>query len=112
MGDFGDLSDLDIAMYRAILGRNGQNVADVARALSKMPEDLDKSVAQLSEMGLLRVDGETLTAVSPMLAEATVLGAEDLDLDARRAALEQRRDAIRRFVPDWNDALKATVRDQ
>jgi DNA-binding CsgD family transcriptional regulator len=46
-----------------------------------------------------------MTAVSPMLAEATVLGAEDLELGARRAAIEQRRDAIRRLVPDWNTAL-------
>ena len=34
-----------------------------------------------------------------MLAEATVLGAEDLELGARRASVEQRRDAIRRLVP-------------
>jgi len=67
---------------------------------------LDKCVARLGEMGLLRqTDGDRFIAVSPMLAEATVLGAEDLELGARRAALEQRRDAIRRLVPDWNTAL-------
>jgi DNA-binding CsgD family transcriptional regulator len=46
-----------------------------------------------------------------MLAEATVLGSEDLELGARRAALEQRRDAIRRLVPDWNAALSASTKE-
>src|SRR4051812_50157484 len=74
--------------------------------MSVKVDDLDKSIARLSDMGLLRQAGdETFTAVSPMLAEATVLGAEDLELGARRAAVEQRRDAIRRLVPDWNAAL-------
>jgi DNA-binding CsgD family transcriptional regulator len=40
-----------------------------------------------------------------MLAEATVLGAEDLELGARRASVEARRNAIRRLVVDWNEAL-------
>jgi DNA-binding CsgD family transcriptional regulator len=63
-------------------------------------------------MGLLRHSSDdTFTAVSPMLAEATVLGSEDLELGARRAALEQRRDAIRRLVPDWNATLSASTRD-
>jgi DNA-binding CsgD family transcriptional regulator len=57
-------------------------------------------------MGLLRIDEtEHVSAVSPMLAEAIVLGAEDLDLGARRASVEARRNAIRRLVVDWNDAL-------
>ena len=50
-----------------------------------------------------------MTAVSPMLAEATVLGAEDLELGARRASVEARRNAIRRLIVDWNDALSVTA---
>src|SRR4051812_22444445 len=81
--------------------------------MSVKVDDLDKSIARLSDMGLLRQAGdETFTAVSPMLAEATVLGAEDLELGARRAALEQRRDTIRRLVPDWNQALTPRAPDQ
>jgi DNA-binding CsgD family transcriptional regulator len=63
-------------------------------------------------MGLLRVDDradavERFTAVSPMLAEATTLGVEDLDLSARRMSVEARRNEIRRLVPDWNSTLTA-----
>jgi DNA-binding CsgD family transcriptional regulator len=106
MGEFGELGEVDVAMYRAVLGAPGITLADVADAMSMKPDDLDKSVARLSDMGLLRQSSDdTFTAVSPMLAEATVLGSEDLELGARRAALEQRRDAIRRLVPDWNAAL-------
>ena len=70
------------------------------------PREVDKSVARLAELGLLRhTDDDRLTGVSPMLAEATVLGAEDLELGARRAAVEQRRDTIRRLVPEWNTSF-------
>jgi DNA-binding CsgD family transcriptional regulator len=88
------------------LSAPGTPLPDVARGMGKSVDELDKSVARLTEMGLLRHgDRDTVTAISPMLAEATVLGAEDLELGARRAAVEQRRDAIRRLVPDWNAAL-------
>ncbi|HVU92153.1 MAG TPA: hypothetical protein VHC23_07960, partial [Jatrophihabitans sp.] len=106
MSDFGELAELDVALYRAILGKPNSVLPGLAEALDSTVDDLDKSAARLSAMGLLRtVEDDTLVAVSPMLAEATVLGAEDLELGARRAALEQRRDAIRRLVPDWNAAL-------
>ena len=106
MGEFGELVELDTALYRALLGSPNRPLSEIADAMSRTPDELDKSIARLAEMGLLRqVDGDRYLAVSPMLAEATVLGAEDLELGARRAALEQRRDAIRRLVPDWNDAL-------
>ncbi|HZC70484.1 MAG TPA: helix-turn-helix transcriptional regulator [Jatrophihabitans sp.] len=112
MGEFGELVEVDVALYRAVLASSEQTVANLAQLLGSTPDDLDKSVARLAEMGLLRQgERDTLIAVSPMLAEATVLGAEDLELGARRAALEQRRDAIRRLVPDWNAALSAHAND-
>jgi DNA-binding CsgD family transcriptional regulator len=110
MGDFGELAEIDVALYRAVLRAPGTSLADFADDMETTSDELDKSVARLAEMGLLRQgDTELLTAVSPMLAEATVLGAEDLELGARRAAVEQRRDTIRRLVPDWNAALSTTV---
>ncbi|MDT4917210.1 MAG: hypothetical protein QOI15_2548 [Pseudonocardiales bacterium] len=110
MSEFGELVEADIAMYRALLAAPGSTLAHVAARLDIAPGELDKSIARLAEMGLVRQgEYETLTAVSPMLAEATALGAEDLELGARRAALEQRRDAIRRLVPDWNSALRTEV---
>jgi DNA-binding CsgD family transcriptional regulator/Mn-dependent DtxR family transcriptional regulator len=110
MSEFGELVEADVAMYRALLAAPGSTLTQVAERLGVASGELDKSVARLAEMGLVRHgDSELLTAVSPMLAEATVLGAEDLELGARRAALEQRRDAIRRLVPDWNSALSTEV---
>jgi DNA-binding CsgD family transcriptional regulator len=110
MGDFGELVESDIAFYRALLVAPGATLAGVAETLGVAAADLDKSVARLADMGLVRPgDDDTFTAVSPMLAEATVLGAEDLELGARRAAVEQRRDAIRRLVPDWNASLSTKV---
>ncbi len=103
MGDFGELVEPDIALYRHVLSSPGRSAPALADELGLTTDDVDKSVARLTELGLLRHgDDETLSGVSPMLAEATVLGAEDLELGARRAALEQRRDTIRRLVPDWN----------
>jgi DNA-binding CsgD family transcriptional regulator len=112
MNDFGDLAELDVALYRAVLTTPGSTLVEVAAAMATTSDELDKSVARLAEMGLLRPgDHDTFTAVSPMLAEATVLGAEDLELGARRAAVEQRRDAIRRLVPDWNAVLSSVATD-
>jgi DNA-binding CsgD family transcriptional regulator len=108
MGEFGELVEADVALYRAVLAAPGKPLAEVAVAVGISSDELDKSAARLAEMGLLRrVDNDALIAVSPMFAEATVIGAEDLELGARRVALEQRRDAIRRLVPDWNAALSA-----
>lgn len=110
MSEFGELVEADVAMYRALLAAPGSTQLQIAERMAVTADELDKSVARLAAMGLVRHgDDETLTAVSPMLAEATVLGAEDLELGARRAALEQRRDAIRRLIPDWNSALSTEI---
>jgi DNA-binding CsgD family transcriptional regulator/predicted transcriptional regulator len=110
--DLDELSALDVALYRAALAVPGARVEVLAAAVDRSIQELDKSLALLTEMGLLRSedgseDGERFTAVSPMLAEATTLGVEDLDLNARRMSVETRRNAIRRLVPDWNDMLTA-----
>src|SRR4051794_1485860 len=112
MGDFGEITEADVVLYRALLSSPGRSLWQVAASLETTTENLDKSYARLLEMGLVRQDGDGPVAVSPMLAEATVLGAEDLELGARRAALEQRRDTIRRLVPDWNQALTPRAPDQ
>ena len=106
MGDFGELAEVDVGLYRAILAKPGTPLPDFVEAMGVTFDELEKSFARLGEMGLVRLgEANALVAVSPMLAEATVLGAEDLELGARRAAVEQRRDAIRRLVPDWNSTL-------
>ncbi len=106
MADVEELGPLEVALYRAALTLPASSLEVLAGAVERGPEELDKPAKRLSEMGLLRVDDhELVTAVSPMLAEATVLGAEDLDLGARRASVETRRNAIRRLVVHWNEAL-------
>ncbi len=112
MNDFGELVEFDIALYRAVLAEPHRVIGGYAEQLATTSDEIDKAVARLGEMGLLRTDAaDRLSAISPMLAEATVLGAEDLELAARRAAVEQRRDSIRQLIPDWNSALSERVSD-
>src|SRR5690242_13037151 len=110
MGDLDELGTVEVSLYRAALSRPGASLSDLATELDRIVEELDKPAKRLAEMGLLRIDEtEHVSAVSPMLAEATVLGAEDLELGARRASVEARRNAIRRLVVDWNEALSVSA---
>ena len=112
MTDFGELSEVDVTVYRAALRAPSSTPAELAESVGVSLGDIDKSLAQLADFGLLRVGADdTLTAVSPMLAEATVLGADDLELNARRAAVEHKRNAIRRLVPDWNEAFDSVAHE-
>ncbi len=112
MGDLDVLDPLEVALYRCALTHPGSAMIDLAAILELAVEELDKPSARLAEMGLLRFgEQDQLTAVSPMLAEATVLGAEDLELGARRASVESRRNAIRRLITDWNETFVAQVPD-
>jgi DNA-binding CsgD family transcriptional regulator len=104
------LGDLEVALYRAVLSRPRATLAEAAADLGLTEADVDKAWVKLGEMGLLRVGtADALIAVNPMLAEAIVLGAEELELSARRASVESRRDAIRQLAPDWNQALAPTI---
>lgn len=110
MSDLDELGRVEVAIYRAVLAHPGTSIVELADWLEHEAEDLDKPIRRLTEMGLIRTDDvERMTAVSPMLAEAIVLGAEDLELGARRASVEARRNAIRRLVADWNDMLSVTA---
>ncbi|MDP9094050.1 MAG: helix-turn-helix transcriptional regulator [Actinomycetota bacterium] len=112
MGDTGHLTDLEVQLYRALLADPGRVLSEVAAVLGRAVSDLDKPIDALMTFGLVRPEGnEIYLALSPMLAEATVLGAEDLELGARRASVEARRNAIRSLVPDWNSARAAAVQD-
>src|SRR3954465_4735403 len=97
VGDSGELADLDESLYRAVLKSPGRLAVELSEELEIPLGEIDTSLRRLGGLGPVRAgegDGSGLVAVSPMLAEATVLGAEDLELGARRAAVEQRRDAI------------------
>jgi DNA-binding CsgD family transcriptional regulator len=110
MSDVDELGPLEVALYRVVLTHPGCELPDIAELLERDVAELDKPIRRLTELGLLRgEETDILTAVSPMLAEATVLGAEDLELGARRASVESRRNAIRRLAVEWNDALTVTA---
>ena len=110
MNEAGELSAFEVALYRAALTDPSTTVVQLAERVSATSDDVDKAVDRLAEFGLIRYgDEDRLIAVSPMLAEATSLGAEDLELGARRAAIEQRRDTIRRLVPTWNAAAQGVT---
>lgn len=112
MSETGQLSDLERELYRALLTQPGSTLSQLAERLGSTAGDLDKPAATLADMGLVRGDAaDRLIAISPMLAEAIVLGAEDLELGARRAAAEARRNAIRGLVPDWNAVLSGPAQD-
>ena len=108
MGETDEFGQAEIALYRAALRRPGSLIHELAGDLDQDVVELDKPLRRMTEMSLLRLDdADRITAVSPMLAEAIVLGAEDLELGVRRASVESRRNAIRRLVFDWNDTLTA-----
>lgn len=107
MTEGGELTDLDIALYRAVLEKPGAGLGAIARQLARSVDEIDKPIATLLEIGLISAeDGEHYRAINPALAEMSALGAEELDLSARRVAVEARRSAIRQALPAWAAAAR------
>jgi DNA-binding CsgD family transcriptional regulator len=103
----GELGNLDVALYRALLSHPGSLLGDMAAVIGVMIDELDKPAATLTEIGLISTDdGLHFNAVNPSLAEMSALGAEELELSARRVAVETRRAAIRQVMPDWTRAIR------
>ena len=110
MTEGGELTDLDVAVYRALVEHPASLITEVAAAIGMSIDEVDKPVAVLRDIGLITThDGDHFTAVNPSLAEMSSLGAEELELSARRVAVEARRAAIRRVMPDWADAVRDTT---
>ncbi|HEY7049320.1 MAG TPA: helix-turn-helix domain-containing protein [Jatrophihabitantaceae bacterium] len=110
MTDGGELSDLDIALYRALLEDPGALLPEIAERLGRSIDELDKPLANLTEIGLVATeDGAEYKAVNPSLAEVSSLGAEELELSARRVAIEARRAAIRQVAPIWMRSLRGNL---
>ena len=93
-------------MYRTFLARAAATLPEIAGELDVPVDALENGATLLVDIGLLRTAGERYVAINPMLAEATVLGAEELELSSRRAAIEARRTAIRQAIPDWLDVAR------
>lgn len=107
MTEEGELGNLHVELYRALLKQPGSALNDVAPRLGISTDDLDKPAKTLLEIGLITTeDGARFSAVNPSLAEMASLGAEELELSARRVAIEARRAAIRQVMPDWTRAIR------
>jgi DNA-binding CsgD family transcriptional regulator len=104
MTETGLLSELDVKVYLLVLPVPGLTPAAVAKLAGRSQNDVIASLARLEAVCLVRRDeAQHYLAVSPALAEAQALGAEELELSARRAALEARRMTIRQVVPRWTE---------
>jgi len=107
MTEGGELTDLAVALYRAMVEHPESLISELAPRIGVASDELDKPVAVLREIGLIATtDEEHFSAVNPSLAEMSSLGAEELELSARRVAIEARRATIRRLMPEWDNALR------
>jgi len=107
MTEGGELTDLAVALYRAMVEHPESLISDLASRIGVASDELDKPVAVLREIGLIATtDEDHFNAVNPSLAEMSSLGAEELELSARRVAIEARRATIRRLMPEWDNALR------
>lgn len=107
MTEGGELTDLAVALYRAMVEHPESLISELASRIGVASDELDKPVAVLREIGLIATtDEDHFNAVNPSLAEMSSLGAEELELSARRVAIEARRATIRRLMPEWDNALR------
>lgn len=106
----GELTELETSLYRAFLRASGElarPLSHAAAVVGRPSDELDKALARLVDVGLVRAhDGDRYSAVSPLLAEALVLGVAEIELSARRTEIETRRAAIRQVIPDWAETLR------
>jgi DNA-binding CsgD family transcriptional regulator/DNA-binding transcriptional ArsR family regulator len=107
MTEGGELTDLAVVLYRAMVEHPESLISELASRIGVASDELDKPVAVLREIGLIATtDEDHFSAVNPSLAEMSSLGAEELELSARRVAIEARRATIRRLMPEWDNALR------
>jgi hypothetical protein len=107
MTETGLLSDLDVRVYLLVLPAPGLTLASIARLVGRTQADVNASLGRLQTVCLVRRDeGQRYLAVSPALAEAQSLGAEELELATRRIELEARRMTIRQVAPRWSEQVR------
>ena len=103
-------TSLDLAVYRTVISPPGLTLESLVQSVGRPQADISASLARLAGLSLVRVnDDERYEAVSPRLAEAEALGAEELELNSRMIELERRRDVIRQVMPQWSSALREHV---
>jgi hypothetical protein len=111
MTETGLLSELDLKVYLQLLPGPGLGLATIARLVGRSQADVVASLGRLDSVCLIRCDeAQRYLAVSPALAEAQALGAEELELSTRRAELEARRMTIRQVLPRWTEQVRQQPR--
>jgi DNA-binding CsgD family transcriptional regulator len=104
------LSDLDMRVYLMVQPAPGLTLPAIARLSGRSQADVSACLDRLQSVCLVRADDmQRYVAVSPALAEAQALGAEELELSSRRAELEARRMTIRQVVPRWSEQVSQLV---
>jgi DNA-binding CsgD family transcriptional regulator len=110
MTETGLLSELDVKVYLLALPAPGLTLASLARLAGRSQADVIASLGRLQAVCLIRCDeSQRYLGVSPALAEAQALGAEELELSSRRAELEARRMTIRQVLPRWSAEVRSQV---
>jgi hypothetical protein len=110
MSETGLLNDLDVRIYLLAQPAPGMTLATIARLAGRLQSDVAESLEKLQAVCLVRRDeAQRYLAVSPALAEAQALGAEEVELSTRRSELEARRMTIRQVLPRWSEQLRAQV---
>ncbi len=105
-----ELTEFDLAVYASVIPPPGLSVESLEHALNRSHVDVMSSLTRLAEVCLVRRDDDLrYIAVSPGLAEAEALGREELELSARRASVESRRNAIRKVLPSWTGSIRTQI---
>ena len=102
MTDTDPLSELHAQVYRLVIPAPGLSLLAIARQTGRSAGEVMAALQRLQALCLVRRDdAHRYLGLSPALAEAQALGAEELELTARRVELESRRMTIREVVPQW-----------
>jgi DNA-binding CsgD family transcriptional regulator len=110
MTETGVIAELDLAVYQLLIVPPGLSADEVGAQLNRAAGEIVASLGRLGELSLVRKSAEgVFLAVSPALAESQALGVEELEINTRRIALENKRNAIRGVTPQWAAATRNVV---
>lgn len=99
------LDDRSAAIFALLTRLPGADVDRLASQLAIPAPDVTAALQQLQQLSLVAPEGSGFRAVNPEVAEAKALGSEQMDLAARRSALEHRRALIRSAGSAWAAGL-------
>ena len=104
------LGDVVADLFQLYARAPGTPLQEARVELGLSPDDAAAAVRSLTELSLLSPEADGYRAVNPELAEAKALGSEELELAARRGALESRRSQIRSAQSAWAAGLSQAPR--